>query len=368
MRRTAMTAGMAALLLGGCGVSKDVYQAQVVRTQETEARTSDLEARLHVETARREALAAELAEKERELAAQNEAFRKVQVKGQDLDSQLSRCSGREAGLLAELDLCRKARTAAETERDTEKADKERLRAGLEGELVNCRAELERTTSEARALADEKERLEREKREKLDEISRTYEGLLEGMKEELEKGRVTITQLKGKLSVNLLDEILFDSGSAVVKPQGREVLDQVGEALKGVGDKAIVIEGHTDNLAISGELAKRFPTNWELSTARATSVVRYLQEAAGIPPERLSAVGFGPYRPLESNDTPEGRARNRRIEIKLVPLESPWVGGQDPAADEAPAETPGTESEAQPPAEPPAEGQGAPAPASGTSTP
>ncbi len=97
-------------------------------------------------------------------------------------------------------------------------------------------------------------------------------------------------------------------------------------------------------------------------------MRYLQEATGIPPERLSAVGFGPYRPLESNDTPEGRARNRRIEIKLVPLESPLVGGQEPAVDEAPTEAPATEQEAEPPAEQPAAGQATPVPATGTSTP
>jgi len=132
-----------------------------------------------------------------------------------------------------------------------------------------------------------------------------------------------------------------------------VLNRVGEVLKGLVDKAIVIEGHTDDVRISGDLAKRFPTNWELSTARATSVVRYLQEAAGIPPDRLSAVGFGPYRPVGPNDTSEGRARNRRIEIKLVPLESPPLGasedGQEPPA--APVPPAG---ETAPPSAPPAE--------------
>lgn len=365
--RARAAAAAAVLFLAGCGVSKDVYQAQVVRAAETEARISDLEARLHVETARREALAGQLAERDRERGKCAEELARAQAKGQDLESQLSRCSGRESGLLADVDLCRKARTAAETARDGERSEKERLRATLEGDLSNCRADLARTASEARMLADERERLEREKREKLDEISRTYEGLLEGMKEELDRGRVTITQLKGKLSVNLLDEILFDSGSAAVKPEGREVLDQVGEALKGVGDRAIVIEGHTDDVAIAGELAKRFPTNWELSAARAISVVRYLQEAAGLPPERLSAVGFGAYRPLESNETPAGRARNRRIEIKLVPVESPGSAVQGaptpPGASPSPdAEASSGAAETQEAEAPETPGEGGPAPA------
>jgi chemotaxis protein MotB len=204
-----------------------------------------------------------------------------------------------------------------------------------------------TALEARVadLVAEKETEEREKREKLDEISRTYEGLLEGMKEEVAKGRVTISQLRGKLTVNLLDEILFDSGSAAIKPEGRDVLKRLGGVLAEVGDKAVVIEGHTDNVPISGELAKRFPTNWELSTARATSVVRYLEEEAGILPERLSAMGFGPHRPVASNDSPEGRLRNRRIEIKLVPLEAPLFAPTREAVEEGstePAEGSGQE--------------------------
>ncbi|MDW7710132.1 MAG: OmpA family protein [Deferrisomatales bacterium] len=292
-----------AAALAGCGVSKELYQGQVVRTQDLEARTADLQARLEAEAARRGEAEAGLSACRNENVRLQEDVRRAEGAGGQVSGELERCLDREAGLQADLDLQRRSRVAAEE--------------SFRGQLAQRDAQIE-------VLALEKERLEREKREKLDEIARTYDGLVEGMREEVERGRVTISQLKGQLSVNLLDEILFDSGSAAVKAEGREVLARVGEVLKGLEDKAIVIEGHTDDRRISGELARVFPTNWELSTARATSVVRYLQESAGIPPERLSAAGFGPYRPVGPNDTPEGRARNRRIEIQLVPLESPLL--------------------------------------------
>ena len=131
--------------------------------------------------------------------------------------------------------------------------------------------------------------------------------------------MTISELKGKLTVNMVDSILFDSGKAEVKKGGLEVLGKVISILKDVKDKAIRIEGHTDNVQISERLAKRYPTNWELSAARAINVTRYLQ-AEGIDPGQLAAVAYGEWKPVGANDTEEGRAKNRRIEIILVPKE------------------------------------------------
>jgi chemotaxis protein MotB len=142
-----------------------------------------------------------------------------------------------------------------------------------------------------------------------------------MKGEIAQGQVTISELKGKLTVNMVDAILFDSGKAEVKRGGEEVLAKVVDILKGVQDKMIRIEGHTDNVQIVGNLTKRFPTNWELSAARAINVARFLQ-GQGIDPSVLVAVANGEYRPVAPNDTDEGRARNRRIEIVLVPREAP----------------------------------------------
>ncbi len=159
-------------------------------------------------------------------------------------------------------------------------------------------------------------LEKQK-EKVQETSKTYGEMLEKMKSEVEKGQVTITELKGKLTVNMVESILFDSGKAEVKKGGLDVLNKVIDVLKDVKDKAIRIEGHTDNVKIGGILAKKYPTNWELSAARAINVTKYLQQQ-GVDPALLSACGFGEYKPIASNDTAEGRAKNRRIEINLVP--------------------------------------------------
>jgi len=109
----------------------------------------------------------------------------------------------------------------------------------------------------------------------------YEDLVHDMESEIKKGKVTITQLKGKLKVNVVDEILFDSGKATIKPQGYKVLERVGKVLLNAKDQAIRIEGHTDNVPIGADLANRYPTNWELSVARATAVARYLQEKIGV---------------------------------------------------------------------------------------
>jgi len=171
-----------------------------------------------------------------------------------------------------------------------------------------------------ALHSEAEALERQRKAEVEEMRGTYQNLLENMKGEIAKGEITITQLRGKLKVNMLDEILFDSGKTTVKPQGVEVLERVGSILLNVKDRAISIEGHTDNVPIGAELSKMYPTNWELSAARATTVARYLQEKIGLDPGLLSAIGYGEYQPVASNESEEGQAKNRRIEIVLVPME------------------------------------------------
>ena len=170
-----------------------------------------------------------------------------------------------------------------------------------------------------ALQQEVETLKKAKEEQVQKVSSTYENLLEKMKSEISKGQVTISELKGKLTVNMVDSILFDSGKAEVKAGGLEILGKVISILKDVKDKSIRIEGHTDNVQIGGALAKRYPTNWELSAARAINVARHLQDQ-GIDPGQLAVVAYGEWKPAGTNDTEEGKAKNRRIEIILVPKE------------------------------------------------
>ncbi len=166
---------------------------------------------------------------------------------------------------------------------------------------------------------EKEKIAKEAR--LAKVKQTYDELVGALEDEIKRGELTISNLEGQLSVNLLNQILFDSGKTEIKPSGQKVLKSLGDVLNKFPDKALMIEGHTDNIKISSTLKERFPSNWELSTARANNVVHFLQDEVGLPGERLVAAGYGPYRPVASNDTPEGRAENRRIQIILIPYKS-----------------------------------------------
>ncbi|MFS8572384.1 MAG: OmpA family protein [Clostridia bacterium] len=125
--------------------------------------------------------------------------------------------------------------------------------------------------------------------------------------------VAIESTERGIVIHFTDRVLFDTGRAEIKPEAREVLQAVAVELAKLPHH-IRVEGHTDNVPIHNE---RFPSNWELSTARAVTVLRFLIQVGGLDPGRLSAVGYGEYRPIASNDTPEGRARNRRVDIVLL---------------------------------------------------
>jgi len=158
----------------------------------------------------------------------------------------------------------------------------------------------------------------EKEKEIDKLKGTYDELVSGMKTEIEQGQIKITKLVDRLSVSMVDKILFPSGRTEISPEGLKVLERVGNVLKNTKDKVIRVEGHSDNIPISGKLKKTYPTNWELSSARATNVVRFLQEKVEIEPKNLRAVGMSEYHPVASNKTPDGCSQNRRIEITLIP--------------------------------------------------
>ena len=147
----------------------------------------------------------------------------------------------------------------------------------------------------------------------------YNKLVNGLSKELVAKQITISQMKSGVNVNLTEGVLFSSGSANVSDAGRAVLEKVSAELADMPFQTIVA-GHTDNAPIGGKLAEKFPTNWDLASARATEVVRIL-EKSGLPGARLVAVSFGPNQPIASNETPEGRKQNRRIEIRLRPVET-----------------------------------------------
>jgi chemotaxis protein MotB len=143
-----------------------------------------------------------------------------------------------------------------------------------------------------------------------EVKQQLEGTLQG---EIAKGDVRLTEDARGLTVSLAETGFFGSGSAVMPPEALAVVDRIAETLRPLS-YSVRVEGHTDNTPIH---TAQFPSNWELSTARATFLLQYLIANGRIPPQRLSAVGYGEYRPVASNSTPEGRAANRRVDLVVL---------------------------------------------------
>ena len=146
-----------------------------------------------------------------------------------------------------------------------------------------------------------------------DIKKIANGLRQSLRIEIQEKNVEIENLKGKLSVRVLDRLLFKSGSAQILNEGKAILNKLATALQDSQDY-IRIEGHTDTVPIGKQLKAKYYSNWELSAARAASVVRYFEFAHKFSPLRLEPVGFSKYRPVTEGQTPENLQRNRRVEI------------------------------------------------------
>ncbi|NLX87575.1 MAG: OmpA family protein [Clostridiales bacterium] len=128
-----------------------------------------------------------------------------------------------------------------------------------------------------------------------------------------EGTVVLGVEERGLLIRFKDQVLFDSGKAVIRKDGEPIVQSIGEILK-QNDRAIRVEGHTDNVPMHSLL---YPSNWELSTARAVNVVKFFIEKVGIAPTRLSAAGYSEYHPIADNDTAENRQKNRRVDVVIL---------------------------------------------------
>jgi chemotaxis protein MotB len=178
-------------------------------------------------------------------------------------------------------------------------------ARLEKENADLRRQAEVTTTEQKDLT-----------EKISEVRSTYDDLIQRLQDDISSGAVEIEKKGDDVTVTLGNQVLFQSGRADLQPKGMKILAQVASVLMNVGEREIRVEGHTDNIPISGALKARYPSNWELSSSRASSVARFLQEK-GVNAERMIAVGAAEFRPVADNKTVEGRKQNRRVEIFIT---------------------------------------------------
>ncbi|BCR04505.1 chemotaxis protein MotB [Desulfuromonas versatilis] len=282
----------AAALVSGC-VAKSTYQQKVDEAT---------------------VLAGKLQNLQSDFAKLQEQAADLETRNRNLGLQVDELTERNTGLQQDL-----ARARADIERLEKVLSARSAEAGAA--MADMRQAIDRLEEQNRELANEVERERIAREARIAQMKSTYDELVNQMESEIQRGEITISELQGKLTVNMVERILFDSGKADIKSDGLKVLRRVGDILKNVQDKEIRVEGHTDNVPISSRLKETFPSNWELSTARATNVVRFLREQVAIPGERLSSCGYGEFRPVADNTTPEGRAQNRRIQIVLVPLES-----------------------------------------------
>ena len=266
-------------------------------------------------------------------------YSRLQQKYNDLSSENEAKKVKIANLVTSV-------ASAQKERDRFAADLASANGQREREAAECRANdnalktkvdsLSRAFEEAnRKMAEmrtensrrtqEMSAIQVAQQEKIQRVTKTYEAWLANtkavigreMNSEIEGGQVVVKESPGGLTMNLLTSLLYDSGSVELNPGGMEILRKVVPILKGMKAKSIRVEGHTDNVPISGGILLKYPTNWELSAARAVNVARFLEDH-GVDTRNLSVVGYGENRPVADNGTPEGRASNRRIELIIAP--------------------------------------------------
>lgn len=241
-----------------------------------------------------EELAAALAKQKADLTAANQSqLDKVQTEHADLMKERDAMIGGLENKVAELggDL-KDVRTEV---------------ASRTAELAGTKAELSATTEELEKLRKLREEAERE--------AAQFRALASKLKAMIDAGQLEVVMRDGRINLKLPDNILFPSGSKRLKKGGRDALGQVAEALKSVQDRDFLIAGHTDNVPL--KKSSRFRDNWDLSAARAVEVVR-LMIKSGVSETQLVAAGYGEFDPIASNETKEGRAKNRRLEIVLMP--------------------------------------------------
>jgi len=265
---------LTALLVGSACVPASRYDAAVNDAQVA-----------HADAARR---AAEETAMRAEIDRLNSALSADQVNSHDLQAKLD-------GTTAENDQLRKELTGLGKNADSLLADKGMLASAL----ASAKARLEELRR-AQAAADARAALFRQLALKFQKM--------------IDAGQLKVTLRNGRMVIQMANDVLFDYGQTEIKPSGKVALTEVGAVLRTIQNRRFQVAGDTDNVPIQTAL---FPSNWELSTRRAVEVVHFLI-SQGLRPEVLSAAGYGEFDPVAGNDAPQGRAKNRRIEIALQP--------------------------------------------------
>ncbi len=292
-----------AITLSGC-VSQASHQAVLADLERTKAEAGRLSDQNQI-------LTVELANRSKELEALRQKLETLEAHGQTQTADVELLNQRNLELSSEASILHRQNQG--------------LSEMLESQTYELETKIEELSSLTRTQAEDLdvfrsrlEELEQAQQTAMERLKSTYHLLSDALGDEVKRNEVQIALRMDRLGVRLPETVLFDSGSVDIKPEGQKILDRVGVILKEVTGMKIEIQGHTDDVPIGSRLASRFPTNWELSTTRASSVVRYFVEKSGVTPTMLFAAGFADSHPVADNATKEGRTANRRIEIVLSP--------------------------------------------------
>jgi chemotaxis protein MotB len=269
------------------------------------------------------------------LADENEELHKANAEFNDenkaLKDELEKLKAEKDKLTAD---CTATANNLKTLQDSYTALEKNSNDALQTNMTKNRELLAQLESKEKALAAEQDRLNKMRDElassskrlsELENMIAAKDASMKKLKETLSKALnafegkgLTVEQKNGKVYVSMENKLLFQTGSWAVGTEGRKAVVEVGKVLANNPDITVLIEGHTDNDKILGNIGGGIESNWDLSTKRATAIVNILGENAGIQKKNLTAAGRGEFAPIMSNDTPEGKAKNRRIEIILTP--------------------------------------------------
>ncbi len=279
----------------------------------------DHQARLADQTQRLAGLQAELDTKERALTDQAQRIVMMTQALDDVRAKLAQSQTATQQQTQQTVETQAALTKLEADNKSLANDLAREQASHQADMAAAQAELAQLRVQISDLSAENARFQALKTAELDRltgIQQTQQNLTESLKSLIEDKSLGVQRVNDRLVLELSDRILFDSGSDQLRPEGLPVLANVAKILASrVNTLQIQVGGHTDNVPLG--TAGHFGSNWALSAARAVTVVRFLVQTGGVEASRLSAVGYGEFQPIASNATPEGRARNRRIEIVLL---------------------------------------------------
>ena len=308
--RTMMLSSLAltALLTTGC-VTKQTHESALLELEQT--RTALGDARSTIETQRSEISTQQqrIEDQKAQIAKLQKSIGEKQAKIEEQERLIAEQKGRIEDQLGQIESNRQELARGYGELKSLDAKKAEMQKELEAQMQSLDA-IRSDLKDSKRQFETLKQIEAET-QKRNEI---YASFIDKLKNMIDGGQLTVSIEQGRIVINLPENVLFPSGSAMLNSEGRAALKQVAGLLSEFSDRRFQIEGHTDNVPIK---TSRYPSNWELSTARALSVV-HLMTQEGVAPQNVSAAGFGEFHPRADNETQEGRSLNRRIEIIMLP--------------------------------------------------